>query len=176
MSARELYQRLYSANNKELEEKAKRVISNYCNIPKEYLDKIKVHYIKPPCEIIINRNNRTISLFSPLGFYSIERKEIYIDKNLPNDVKYLALLHEFLHAAQDYHGRFEKCDEECRKIVDIEASIATTLLFLNEFGYDISKIVIKRALAYACEMRKCSFLKRFLYYMLKNIYKLWYKK
>jgi Zn-dependent peptidase ImmA (M78 family) len=177
MSVKELYLNLYKASNAELEERAKRAISDYYHIPKEYLDKIKICYKKLPCKIIIDRNDWfPVSLSALLGHYDKKRKKIYIEKNLPNDAKFLTLLHEFVHAVQDYYGKYEMPNKESSRKLEREAKDISAHLFIREFCLDAYYTAVENGYACAKEkIRKCNFLKKFLYYILRIFVEPWLK-
>lgn len=121
----ELYeQRIYSEDL----ERVKTLVSNFYKIPKEALDKVKVKIASLPtiylC-IIRKVGDWLQILYKPigkiLGLYHPEKKEIYIDKNIPYYQKLKALIHEYIHAAQQYLGKFknssrQELEEEAYKV------------------------------------------------------------
>jgi hypothetical protein len=124
-----LLSRLYESEiNAEDLERAKQLVSKFYQIPKEVLDKVKVKTSHLPtiyaC-FIRKIGNYLQIVYKPigkiLGLYSPERKEIYIDRNLPYYQKIKTILHEYVHAAQDYLGRLytktrEELEEEARNV------------------------------------------------------------
>jgi hypothetical protein len=115
---------LYEINPPDLE-KVKDIVAKFYNIPKEFFDKIKVEYTKLPYLIEIRKVGNYVHLFirKILGIYDVLKKKIYIDKNLPYNLKILTAIHEFVHAAQDYLGKFyresrEKMEKEAKKVAN----------------------------------------------------------
>ena len=124
---RNLYKENVTSNDLE---KIKNLVSSFYKIPKEALDKVKVKYSSLPtiCMYIVRRIGNYIQiLYKPiakvLGLYSPETKEVYIDRNLPFYAKIKTLLHEYVHAAQDYLGKLyrktrKELEEEAHKVSD----------------------------------------------------------
>ena len=109
-------------------ERIKQLVANFYKIPKEALDKVKVKIANlPTIYLCITRKvgDWLQILYKPigkiLGLYHPEKKEIYIDKNIPYYQKLKALIHEYIHAAQQYLGKFknssrQELEEEAYKV------------------------------------------------------------
>ncbi len=116
-------------NNKDLE-KTKELVSKIYNIPKSLLDKVKVRFSTLPTIYVysIRRvGNYLEVIYKPiakiLGFYNPAKKEIYIEKRLSPYQKFKTLIHEYIHAAQDYLGKLytkskEELEEEAYRLSD----------------------------------------------------------
>jgi len=116
-------------------EKVKELVSNFYKIPKSALDKIKLKTSQLPtiyaCFIrkigdYLQIIYKSVGKF--LGFYDPNRKEVYVDKNLSCHQKIKTLLHEYVHAAQDYLGKFytksrRELEEEAHKVSEYLSKI-----------------------------------------------------
>lgn len=109
-------------------ESVKRLVSNFYKIPKEALDNVKVKTSYLPtiyaC-FVIRIGDYLKIIYKPigkiLGLYDPRRKEIYIDKNLSYSQRIKTILHEYIHAAQDYLGKLyiknrRELEEEAYKV------------------------------------------------------------
>jgi Zn-dependent peptidase ImmA (M78 family) len=119
--------KLYEINPVDLEG-AKDLVAKFYNIPKEIFDRIRIEYTRLPYLIEMKRFGNHIYLFVKriLGMYDVSKKKIYIDKNLPYMLKILTLLHELVHAAQDYIGRIYRKSKE---FIEAEARKVSEYLF-----------------------------------------------
>jgi hypothetical protein len=115
-------------------DKIKNLVANFYNIPKKVLNKVKVYFENLPYILKIERIGNRINIYISkiLGFYIPGKKEIYIDKRIPYIYKILALLHEFVHAAQDYIGRIYR---RGRESIEAEARKVSEYLLRKYFKY-----------------------------------------
>ncbi len=125
--------KLYEINPIDLE-KAKYLIAKFYNIPKEIFDRIRIEYTRLPYLIEMKRFGNHVYLFVKriLGIYDVLKKKIYIDKTLPYNLKILTLLHELVHAAQDYIGKIYR---KSREVIEAEARKISEYLFRKYFKY-----------------------------------------
>jgi Zn-dependent peptidase ImmA (M78 family) len=125
--------KLYEINPLDLE-RAKNLVAKFYNIPKEIFNRIRVEYKRLPYLIEVRRFGNYIYLFVRriLGVYDVLKKKIYIDKTLPYNLKILTLLHELIHAAQDYIGRIYRKSKE---FIEAEARKVSEYLFRKYFKY-----------------------------------------
>jgi len=113
------------------------------------LDKVK---IKPPplptiCACFKRKIDDYLKIINKpigkiLGLYNPERKEIYIDRSSPYKQKIKTILHEYIHAVQDYLGKFytksrKELEEEAYKVSDYLSKIysQTSQKFLSSSNY-----------------------------------------
>lgn len=126
---------LYQKENlsyKDLED-VKNLVAGYYKIPKKVLDNVKVRFSSLPTAYVcwISKMSNYIKiLYQPvakiLGLYYPETKEIYVEKNQSKNNKIKTLIHEYIHAAQDYLGKiYKKSREELEK----EAHLISDYLF-----------------------------------------------
>ncbi|MFZ8830367.1 MAG: ImmA/IrrE family metallo-endopeptidase [Candidatus Aenigmatarchaeota archaeon] len=127
-----LYEREINAEDLE---RAKQLVSKFYQIPKDVLDKVKIKtsYLPTIYAFFIRKiGNYLQIIYKPLvkilGFYNPERKEIYIDRNLSYSQKIKTILHEYVHAAQDYLGKLytktiEELEEEAHNVSDYLSKI-----------------------------------------------------
>jgi len=130
-------------------ERAKQLVSNFYRIPKEVLDKVKVKTSHLPTiyACFIRKIDDYLQIiYKPigkiLGLYNPERKEIYIDRSSPYKQKIKTILHEYIHAVQDYLGKFytksrKELEEEAYKVSDYLSKIysQTSQKFLSSSNY-----------------------------------------
>jgi len=114
-------------------EKVKKLVSSFYKIPKNVLDRVKLKFSYLPtiytCFIRKIVDYLQI-IYKPigkiLGFYDPKRKEVYVDRNLSYHQKIKTLLHEYVHAVQDYLGKFYT---KSRREVEEEAYKVSEYLF-----------------------------------------------
>jgi len=121
-------------NNEDLE-RAKELVSKFYKIPKDVLDrvKLKTSYLPTIYACFIRKiGDYSQIIYRPigkiLGLYDPSKKEIYIDKNLSYYQKIKTLLHEYIHAAQDYLGKLyiksrRELEEKAHKISEYLSKI-----------------------------------------------------
>jgi len=114
-------------------ERVKELVSGFYRIPKMVLDKVKVKFSSLPTIYlyIAKRVGDYLKvLYLPigkiLGLYDPLKKEIYVEKNIPYSQKIKTLLHEYVHAAQDYLGRLSN---KSRNHIESEARLVSEYLF-----------------------------------------------
>lgn len=119
----------YEVKKEDLE-KVKELVADYYKIPKSFLDRVKVSYSNLPViySVYLKRfGDYIILIYKPIakvfGLYNPSTKEISIDYKLSYSKKIKTLIHEYVHAAQDYLGKIyklskEKIEEEAEKISD----------------------------------------------------------
>jgi predicted metallopeptidase len=131
-----LIPKLYDSEirNEDLE-KAKNIVSDFYKIPKTALDnvKVKTSYLPTIYACIVRRVGDYLQIiYKPigkiLGLYNPLKKEIYIDKNLSYPQRIKTILHEYIHAAQDYLGKLytksrKELEEEAYKVSDYLSKI-----------------------------------------------------
>jgi Zn-dependent peptidase ImmA (M78 family) len=115
-------------------DKIKSLVANFYNIPKEVLNKVKVYFENLPYVLKIEKIGNRIKIYinKILGFYIPGKKEIYIDEKIPYKCKVLTLLHEYVHAAQDYIGKFYR---KSREFIETEARKVSEYLLRKYFKY-----------------------------------------
>ncbi|MEM5815144.1 MAG: hypothetical protein QXD89_01500 [Candidatus Aenigmatarchaeota archaeon] len=111
----------------------KELVSSYYKVPERILENIKLSYNKLPQVylILIKKFGSYIQVFYKpvakiLGFYDSDKKEIKIDYRLPYHQKIKTLIHEYIHAVQDYLGKLYK---ESREKIEEEAYKVSNYLF-----------------------------------------------
>jgi len=100
-------------------EKVKQLVANFYQIPKKVLDRVKVKMANLPTIYLYAMRrvgNYLQILYRPigkiLGIYHPEKREIYVDKNISYSQKLKALIHEYIHTAQQYLGKFKRFSKE----------------------------------------------------------------
>jgi len=135
--------------NKEDLERAKELVSKFYKIPKDVLDKVRLKssYLSTIYACFIRKMGDYLQIiYRPigkiLGLYDPSKKEIYIDKNLSYYQKIKTLLHEYIHAAQDYLGKLYtksrgELEEEAHKVSECLFKIynQASQKFLSFLGY-----------------------------------------
>jgi hypothetical protein len=106
-------------------ERIKELVSNFYKIPKNTLDRVKMKFDCLPVVYIFDKVGNYIRHFVNIigGLYNPEKKEIVINKYINKDDKIKAIIHEYVHAAQDYLGKIyklsrEKIEEEAYRVTD----------------------------------------------------------
>jgi len=114
-------------------EKVKELVSSFYKIPQNVLNRVKLKssYLPTIYACFIRKIGDYLQIiYRPiakiLGFYDPNRKEVYVDRNLPYHQKIKTLLHEYVHAAQDYLGKFYT---KSRKELEKEAHEVSEYLF-----------------------------------------------
>jgi Zn-dependent peptidase ImmA (M78 family) len=109
--------------NKDIEI-VKELVAKFYNIPKEALDRVKLKFKSLPI-IFYKAGDYIKYVVKKIGLYYPDKKEINIEKNLPYYEKIKALIHEYVHAAQDYLGKIGRLS---KKKIEEEAYIVTNYL------------------------------------------------
>lgn len=125
---------LYESRIKDKDlETVKNLVSKYYKIPKDVLDNVRIEYKKLPeiwAVFVRKLGNYIQVIYRPLakilGLYDPVKKEISIDYSLPYYHKIKTLIHEYVHAAQDYLGDIYK---KSREKIEKEARLVTNYLF-----------------------------------------------
>ena len=111
-------------------EKVKNLVSDFYKVSREVLDKVKISYSNLPTfyACVIRKIGDYVQvLYRPiakiLGVYNPKTKEVYIDKKIPYNLKVKTLIHEYVHAIQDYLGKLytnskRELEKEAHKVSD----------------------------------------------------------